>query len=262
MDELKSKLEEFKALYNQSNKDMEKLNQLMKEMRIIAVTKLQFKSPSEAAKSKSVKDIYIMREITEYSVHLAIENDDMKAFERHMQSLKTYYFDYKNLPQSEHMYPFLGIYLLYLLSSVNKLGEFHTELERIPDPTNRYIRFSIELEQSLMEGRYGRLNSAKDKVPEPVYEKFVDKLIDSVKDEIAECLENSYTKLPLSEAKRLLMFRDMEDDDFQSFVKKHEWKVDNDVISFVSQEEESESVDSVNLIERSLKYAHELERII
>jgi hypothetical protein len=56
------------------------------------------------------------------------------------------------LPPSPRRDPILGVHLLYLLAE-NKIAEFHTQLELIPDHSNRYVRYAVELEQAKMEGR-------------------------------------------------------------------------------------------------------------
>lgn len=61
------------------------------------------------------------------------------------------------------MYKLLGINLLYLLS-VNRVSEFHTELELLSADTiqnNKYIRPILALEQYIMEGRYNKIFQAK-----------------------------------------------------------------------------------------------------
>ena len=48
---------------------------------------------------------------------LSVEKNDIREFELHMSILKSYYDDLKGIiPESQKMYSFLGLYLLYLLS--------------------------------------------------------------------------------------------------------------------------------------------------
>jgi 26S proteasome regulatory subunit N12 len=61
----------------------------------------------------------------------SVKVKDTKSFERYMTQLKTYYFDLSSqLKESVYMKELMGLYLLYLLSE-NRIGEFHTELERL-----------------------------------------------------------------------------------------------------------------------------------
>lgn len=61
------------------------------------------------------------------------------------------------------MYKLLGLNLLYLLS-VNRVSEFHTELELLQAEiihSNKYICPILALEQYIMEGRYNKIFQAK-----------------------------------------------------------------------------------------------------
>lgn len=55
-----------------------------------------------------------------------------------------------------------------------------------------------------MEGSYNKIFLAKGNVPAPNYTVFMDILLDTVRGEIAACLESSYDKISLKEAARRL----------------------------------------------------------
>lgn len=55
-----------------------------------------------------------------------------------------------------------------------------------------------------MEGSYNKIFLAKGNVPAPNYSVFMDILLDTVRGEIAACLESSYDKISLKEAARRL----------------------------------------------------------
>ena len=85
----------------------------------------------------------------------------------------------------------LGLNLLCLLAQ-NRVAEFHTELERLPAneiDNNVYIRHPVSLEQNIMEGSYNKDLLAKGNVPAESYNFFIDILMDTVRNEIASCLE-------------------------------------------------------------------------
>lgn len=108
--------------------------------------------------------------------------------------------------ESEKKYQLLGLLLLFLLSQ-NRVSEFHTELELLPQEIihkNEFIRHPLALEQYLMEGSYNKIFLAKGNVPSPNYSVFMDILLDTVRGEIAACLESSYDKISLKEAARRL----------------------------------------------------------
>ena len=88
-------------------------------------------------------------------------------------------------------YQLLGLNLLCLLAQ-NRLAEFHTELERLPAneiDNNVYIRHPVSLEQNIMEGSYNKDLLAKGNVPAESYNFFIDILMDTVRNEIASCLD-------------------------------------------------------------------------
>lgn len=65
--------------------------------------------------------------------------------------------------ESANKYQLLGLNLIFLLSQ-NRVAEFHTELELLPQEiiqSNEYIRHPLILEQHLMEGNYNKIFAAK-----------------------------------------------------------------------------------------------------
>jgi hypothetical protein len=97
------------------------------------------------------------------------------------------------------MHELMGLYLLFLLSQ-NRIGEFHTELERL-DPAllpvgqgegNIYISYPVHLEQYLMEGSYNKVFLLKENVPADAYKFFVEELLLTLREEIAEGIEKAY----------------------------------------------------------------------
>ena len=100
-------------------------------------------------------------------------------------------------------------YLLRLLAQ-NRIAEFHTELELIPTElqhSNIYIKYPAQLEQHIMEGSYNKVLSAKN---EGVFQKegmyFMDMLVDTVREEIADCSEKAYASIKAADLQGLLMF--------------------------------------------------------
>lgn len=70
--------------------------------------------------------------------------------------------------------------------------------------TNEFIRHPLALEQYLMEGSYNKIFLAKGNVPSESYNVFMDILLETVRVEIATCLESSYDKISIKEALRRL----------------------------------------------------------
>lgn len=155
----------------------------------------------------SKQELILARDILEIGVQWSIEAKDIPSFERYMAQLKCYYFDYHSqLPESSFKYQLLGLNLLFLLSQ-NRVAEFHTELELLPAEhiqNDVYIRHPLSIEQYLMEGSYNKIFLAKGNVPAKNYNFFMDILLDTIRGEIAVCLEKAYEKISLKDAARML----------------------------------------------------------
>lgn len=166
--------------------------------------------------------------------------------------------------ESENMYQVLGMNLLFLLSQ-NRVAEFHTELELLPAEkihSNKFICQPVVLEQYLMEGSYNKIFQIKSDVPAPSYNFFMDILIETVRDEIAACLERAYEKISIPEgAKRLNLKTQAE---FKTFATKKNWKLGNDNFYHFASEtpKPKEPIPSLELAEQAIFYARELEMIV
>jgi len=260
MEETLRLFEEFKSLYEQQHPNIQRCKTLMTQLKI-SMTKFTFVPPAQLKKGEINREIFLSRQILEYATLLSLKLGDVKVFERSITQLKTYYSDYgPYLPESPHRYPILGVYLLHLLAE-NKIGEFHTELELIQDHNNRYVKFPIQLEQYKMEGRYNKVWSAGDSIPVNYYEPFVVKLMQTARHDIGNSLEKSYEELSLQDARKLLMFGD-KNEEFKTFLQERTWRVTGNHIKFTPEEQPKPELGAIQLITQSLKYAHELERII
>jgi len=154
--------------------------------------------------------------------------------------------------------------LLFLLSQ-NRVAEFHTELELLPAniiQQNVYIRHPLSIEQFLMEGSYNKIFLAKGNVPAKNYNFFMDILLDTIRAEIATCLEKAYEKISLKDASRMLYLPKQEDvKEFGTKVMK--WKVAGNFFQFTAEEEKNdEPIPSRELAEQAIEYARELEMIV
>lgn len=131
------------------------------------------------------------------------------------------------MPESAQMYPLLGLNLLFLLSQ-NRVAEFHIELELLPIDkilNNVYIQHPVSLEQYIMEGSYNKVififqfldvranlyyfrllqvHTAAHIVPDPTYAIFMESLIETLRNELARCLEKAYPKISIKGAMSIL----------------------------------------------------------
>ena len=146
----------------------------------------------------------------------------------------------------------------------NRLAEFHSELELLSmdERKNQHIAFSVSLEERMMEGAYHKVLSAAEDPPAQVYHIFLDKLLETVRSEIADCLAASYERLPVNEAsKKLQLHRGMS---LNEYAKQNglNWRFEGNDVVFTPAASKGVSIDSRQLIENALHYATELEKIV
>merc|ERR1712072_1352806 len=192
---------------------------------------------------------------------LNLREKDIEEFQRHMSMLKPYYVDYgAMLPASPMQETVLGLNLLRLLAQ-GCLDEFHTELETISAAhlSSAAIQFPVQLEQLSMEGSYHKVMHFRQQLPSPEYSVFMDTLSDTLREEIASCCEKAYKSLPCTKAAELLM---LEVGTLGSFCEERGWSVRGDTIDFVSETVEKREIPAMELIEETLEYATQLERIV
>uniref|UniRef100_A0A674IBD3 26S proteasome non-ATPase regulatory subunit 8 n=1 Tax=Terrapene triunguis TaxID=2587831 RepID=A0A674IBD3_9SAUR len=212
------------------------------------------------------QQLILARDILEIGAQWSILKKDIPSFERYMAQLKCYYFDYKDeLPDSAYKHQLLGLNLLFLLSQ-NRVAEFHTELERLPAKdiqTNVYIKHPVSLEQYLMEGSYNKVFLAKGNIPAESYTFFIDILLDTIRDEIAGCIEKAYEKILFNEATRVLFFNTPKK--MTEYAKKRGWVLGpHNYYSFSSQQQKPEdtTIPSTELAKQVIEYARQLEMIV
>lgn len=244
---------------------------LLNELKLAMLTDLPALFPLNNDDSSSMSAITqkkVARQILEAATLLSVKQEDIASFERHIVQLTVFYTDFNDeLPPSELQYTILGMRLLHFLVE-NRMAEFHGALERVPE-TQRVdvnIAYAIKLEQWLMEGSYSKVLDARHAAPSPHLKPFITKLLETVRDTIAECLQVAYMSLTVSEAMTLLYFDTS--DALRSYVstRKPDWQV-NDMTSTVTFKEPtsrltSRDIPNHRLVQETLTYATELERIV
>jgi len=266
IDEVATQLAAFKKELEKPDADLAKCHALLGDLKI-AMTQFSFLLPTAEPSPQTLKQVLIAREILEGAILLAVKRCDLDAFERQIAQVKTYYFDtsrlFKDIPASPLQYQILGLNLLRLLA-LNRIAEFHTELELIPldKHDNIYIKHPVQLEQYIMEGSYNKVFSAARDLPAPSYAFFIEYLMDRrLKDEIAECSEKSYESLPLVAGQKLLNFKSKEE--FAAYAKHRGWEIkDGRVYVQKSEEGNKAQIPSHQIIAQTLQYVKELERIV
>ncbi|XP_064599763.1 26S proteasome non-ATPase regulatory subunit 8-like [Liolophura sinensis] len=260
--EIVSMYQNLKREWDKKPSNLDKCGELLGRLKI-ALTAVSFLPTEDSAPSK--QELLVARDILEIGAQWAIAKKDIPAFERYIAQLKCYYMDYKdNLPESTYKYQLLGLNLLCLLAQ-NRLAEFHTELELLPVKelqSNIYIKHPVSMEQYLMEGSYNKVFLARGNVPAEDYNFFIDILLNTIRDEIAGCIEKAYEKIAFNEAARMLFFESQKP--MKEYALQKGWTVGPDnFFHFRQEEKEADDVIPAKLLaEQTIEYARELEMIV
>ncbi|KAI7995076.1 hypothetical protein LOK49_LG11G02851 [Camellia lanceoleosa] len=261
--EVSQLFERFKAAFMRN--DFDTCDNLLSQLKVL-LTKFRSLPPLFEETPKANHELTLARDIYEHAVVLSVKIEDQDAFERDFFQLKPYYTDAcGRLPPSPQEYPILGLNLLRLLVQ-NRIAEFHTELELLSATAleNPCIKHAVELEQSFMEGAYNRVLSARQTVPHETYVYFMDLLAKTVRDEISGCSEKAYDSLSINDARKILMFSS--DQELFEYIKEEhpEWEIKNGFVIFQRAKESApcKEIPSLQLINQTLSYARELERIV
>ncbi|KAL8229203.1 hypothetical protein R6Q57_014103 [Mikania cordata] len=229
---------------------------LLSQLKILLI---EFKSlpPLFAETPNAIQELSLARDIYEHAVVLSVKMEDQDAFERDFFQLKPYYTD------AGHDSIF-NVTVRLLVQ--NRIAEFHTELELLPACAleNPCIKHAVELEQSFMEGAYNRVLTARQTVPHETYIYFMDLLARTVRDEIAGCSEKAYDSLTVKDACQMLLLSS--DQLLLEYIKEEhpEWEIKNGLVVFQKAKEPApcKEIPSLQLINQTLSYARELERIV
>lgn len=273
-----SKFETAKNLYLTAQKcydqnDLKQTGELISDLKLALIDCTAY-LPSHG-NDPNTKEHCLTRSALELFVFYSISVRDIDGFERYMQQLKPYYQDFEDKSSSTYTDQMTGLYLLFLLAK-NETGKFHVELEKIDNKkleASHYLQHPVKLEQSLMEGNYGKVFLARDNIPAPEYKFFMDELTSTIRTEIADCMEASFNKkkcLPTDEVARLLHFRGV-DSEFLSFVQCRHWEILDGNVKFLKTQNlmaismmsiVDNRVASNDTTKSMIDYARELEVII
>ncbi|XP_054711664.1 26S proteasome non-ATPase regulatory subunit 8-like [Uloborus diversus] len=265
MDPVKDVVQFYQVLQQEWAKkppNLDKCGQILEKLKV-ALTQMTFLPTNDKCATR--KELLVARDILELGAQWSIKNENIPAFERYMAQLKCYYLDYQNdLPDSASKYQLLGLNLLCLLAQ-NRVAEFHTELELLPAKeihSNVYIKHPVSMEQYLMEGSYNKVFLSGDNVPAESYNFFINILLDTVRNEIAACIEKAYERLALNEASRMLFFTNKKD--MTDYAKKRGWNMAGDhyIYDVEDKQHSDDNIPAFELATQVIDYARELEMIV
>lgn len=168
--------------------------------------------------------------------------------------------------ESALKYELLGVNLLRLLA-LDRIAEFHTELEVIPVARRgqeKFIQYPMAMEQFIMEGAYHRAIQGCRQTPSKLFDFVAHILGQTVRLQIAECVSRAYTTLTAKELAALLMLHDHKD--LAAFEQKFGWHKDvNGHYNFSKSrapDAEESRVPKLSIMAQTLSFATELEKII
>jgi len=265
INDINSKRQQLMTEWGKKPPNLPKCGELLDQLKVM-LTQLKFLPTTSSSCPK--QDLIVARDILEVGAFYSIRKQDIVSFERYLAQLKCYYFDYQNeLPDSAYKYELLGLNLLRLLSQY-RVAEFHTELELLPPreiQSNIYISHPVSIEQFLMEGSYNKVFVSKDQVPSDYYKFFIYILLETIRGEIATCIEQTYENISVKEADRLLFFDSQPE--FLQLANKQKWTITGNNLVFTlnkasTQQTSHNKIPAENLAAQTIEYARELEMIV
>eukprot|EP00591_Stephanopyxis_turris_P012898 CAMPEP_0195517806 /NCGR_PEP_ID=MMETSP0794_2-20130614/11725_1 /TAXON_ID=515487 /ORGANISM="Stephanopyxis turris, Strain CCMP 815" /LENGTH=256 /DNA_ID=CAMNT_0040646677 /DNA_START=71 /DNA_END=841 /DNA_ORIENTATION=+ len=214
---------------------------------------------------ESIDFVNITISALELGVLLSVADDgDMESFSRNLAQVKPYYS--RTTSSTDRKCHILGLNLMHLLVE-NQLSEFHAELEKFTpsEASHKYIAYPIMLERQLMVGSYDEVLRATSEIPDGSYSYFVTSLMQTVRDNIADCLEVAYKTMSVESAVKMMRLESVKE--LMEYVEecRDDWIVEGgDMLCFQPAVGGSKASDvpSMKLISQSLSYATELERIV
>ncbi|KAL0238157.1 hypothetical protein GEMRC1_012630 [Eukaryota sp. GEM-RC1] len=213
-------LDELRSLMSKKPCPLSQCGDLLSQLKLAA---LMFESTITGNSATAEEETLLFQEILERSCLIAIHSQDPQLFLRNFHQLEGVYSSPHLKSQSPNHNLLLACYLLSLLAE-NNLSEFHIKLDMLSHEIKQdpLVHFAIKLERSLMEGAYFFLNESMSNLPTPEFQPFIDLVISTTREDVAECIERSFETLPLSQVAQLLSLGEKE---AVRFVKEHGWQV-------------------------------------
>ncbi|KAL4002546.1 COP9 signalosome subunit CSN8 family protein [Acanthocheilonema viteae] len=212
--------------------------------------------------------LMIHRDVLEIDALCAILRCDLNSFREAITILISFYNSYGSSEEWPNKWLMIGLDLMFLLAT-SQHTQFHMLLEQIDQDIqqkNPYIKTPVTLEQSLIEGAYHKIMLAEKNIPSPYYALFIRISMDTVRDEIASCMERAFIKISQRDAARLLLFDDI--NEMTPFAAKRGWKSSmyGRGVMYVfdhAQETHAEpQLDTERIVKQTIYYAKQLEMIV
>ena len=102
----------------------------------------------------------------------------------------------------------------------------------------------------------------KDNVPAESYKFFIDRLLETIRDEIASCMEKAYERISIKACAKMLQ---IDEGSAKRLAESRSWQVANGVVVFQQEKAKAtagEGVPTDELAKMSITYAREMEQIV
>ncbi|VDN06669.1 unnamed protein product [Thelazia callipaeda] len=193
------------ADWKKENKNLESIGLKLKQLK-------ELMNNADALRGLSHETIILIhRDVFEIEVLYAILRSDLDSFQQAINVVLSFYKSYSSSEKWPNKWLMIGLNLMYLLAT-NQHPEFHMLLEQIDEEiqqNNPYIHIPLTLEQSVMEGAYHKILLTKKNIPSPYYTLFMHMSMNTIREEIAACVESAFIQITQRDAAKLLLFNDV-----------------------------------------------------
>lgn len=124
----------------------------------------------------------------------------------------------------------------------------------------------MSLETYFVQGSYQKILTQQQNVPLVAYNFFIEKFVDAIRYEIARSAECAYDSLSLQDMLRMFMITNQQE--LTAFIQQNQkdsqvqWIVKGDRLHFAREKKEMAEIPNHKMINLTLSYATELNRII
>ncbi|KAL7422295.1 regulatory particle non-ATPase [Cryptotrichosporon argae] len=223
MSQLQSELAQVQEIYSQGSSTAPELTKRLKALKLqLAQSGLYF-APPDADQN----DLLAARSVLEIATFNALRTHDFSSYAQYNSALYPFYSNLASiLPASPNRPIVVGLQLLHLLSE-GKYSQFHMTVEALDaaELNDVFIRWPVDLERWMMEGAYNKIYRARERVPREEYAVLLDKLMGTIREQIALTIETSYPSLPQQNAASLLFFKPGESSQLADFATKRGWEL-------------------------------------
>ncbi|RXK36725.1 26S proteasome regulatory subunit N12 [Tremella mesenterica] len=220
---LQQSLLELQAAFDASGGSKQDVTKRLSKLKLeLAQSGLYFAPPSA-----DPQDLIATRSILEVGAFHSLRLGNLKQYWQYNSSLQPFYENLPQIPPSPLRPITLGLHLLALLSE-GRLTDFHTVLEtlQLDQLNDSFVKLPVDLERWLMEGAYNKVYRARERVPREEFAFLLERLMGTVRAQIAATIEASYPSLPLDSATSLLFYKPQEKSQLANFCTERGWSIE------------------------------------